>query len=808
MASAELLKSRTTSKKLFTRNINAVQNAIKMNDDYELVEKKLNELCKKFSVLQENHELYVCEVENEEHFDESKEENWMSEVESTFYATERIAHAYIKTIKDNVFTTGSLLNDSASSENQSTCERNKLSAMREFEKNELIREIESMKKIFINSDIDDSMRKGLLKQNHNNMKKQVERCKNAQAEYIACLPTSEVKEELKWTNEIHDLFTEVSIKLASHNIDDSNENKVCENKNANQRSYGLKLQPMPLPKFNGDIKEYPRFKDDFANQVVPAVSERQQPYVLKSCLSGVPLDIVKNVDNCISSMWERLDDKYGEPSKIIDVIMNDIKRLKPVKDNDNAKFVKLIDIVERSYRDLERLNLEQELSNAQSVSMIEDKLPLGMKMLWSEHVKCRMARTTNKFPELLKFLIERKSIIEYALSDLRTTESGASASVHFVDQDEATGAQEARNDNSQGGTFHCLIHKNAKHGTTDCDAFLNKSIDERIEIVKDNNACWSCLKIGHQSAWCWYRKKCPESECNMYHDILLHKDQTEGTALHANPSDLQNSVNSKSCLLQLMKIPTSNDQNVNVLWDGGATISLITFRKANELGLEGKHINLSVTKVGGKSEQINSNKYELTLKDKKGKNVNFIVYGIDKISSEVRDIDISSTLKLFKNVNLKDLQRPVGEIDILIGFEYAGFHPSRIQSNGHLLIMENQFGRCLSGSHSSVTEKTVKFVQHAVIHHAKGVNLETFFDVEGLGVTCSPKCGSCRCGKCAIGEKDFTIKEERELELIERGLIRHDDHWEASYPWLISPSTLEDNRCVASAMLKSTEKDY
>ena len=44
---------------------------------------------------------------------------------------------------------------------------------------------------------------------------------------------------------------------------------------------------------------------------------------------------------------------------------------------------------------------------------------------------------------------------------------------------------------------------------------------------------------------------------------------------------------------------------------------MITFHKANQLGLEGKHVNLSVTKVGGRSEQINSNKYELTLKDKK-----------------------------------------------------------------------------------------------------------------------------------------------------------------------------------------------
>ena len=42
--------------------------------------------------------------------------------------------------------------------------------------------------------------------------------------------------------------------------------------------------------------------------------------------------------------------------------------------------------------------------------------------------------------------------------------------------------------------------------------------------------------------------------------------------------------------------------------------------------------------------------------------------------------------------------------------------------------------------------------------------------------------------------------------MIESGLIRHDGYWEATYPWLKDPSSLEDNRCVASTMLKSTEK--
>ena len=770
-----------------------MQTAIKMNDDHELVEKKLQELCKRYSDVQESHELYLTEVEDTDDFNEENEENWISEIEETFSFTERMGHSYIKQMK--LDDKASLINDDDKNRDQNkvNTEHEKLNTLREFEKTELFKEVEKINKILTNMEIDDLTRKSLLKEGHVDVKKQFERCKHAQAQFLASVSSENVNKELPWTNDIHDIYSGISTKLAMHYRNDENDTKsVCD---IPKIRYGLKLQPMPLPKFHGEIKEYPRFKDDFQKQVVPSVSETQQPYVLKSCLTGDALDDVKNVDHSIEEMWKRLDNKYGEPSKIIDVIMNDIKKIKPVKENENIKFIKLVDTVERSFRDLERLKLDSELSNAHSVSLIEEKLPASMKMLWAEHVTCKMGITANKFPSLLKFLVERKSIIEYALSDLRTSEQGASGNVHFTDNFD----DNVKKDMSQ--RFQCLLHENANHNTHECDDFIKKAANERIQLVSDNNACWSCLKTGHRSAWCWYRQRCSEKGCTMYHNELLHSIQTKGTALHTNPNN-----NKGSCLLQLMRIPTNDDKFANVLWDGGATLSLITFRKARELGLVGKHVDLAVTKVGGKTEQINSNKYELPLKDQQNNIVNFVVYGIDKISSEVKEIDISGTVKLFNNINISDLQRPNGEIDILIGFEYAGYHPTRTQSNGHLLIMENIFGKCLSGSHNALSEQTVKFVTHAVIHHAKGINMESFFDTEGLGVVCSPKCGSCRCGKCAIGGKDFTLKEERELQLIENGLVRHPKHWEVTYPWLRKPSSLENNRCVAESMLKSTEK--
>ena len=118
----------------------------------------------------------------------------------------------------------------------------------------------------------------------------------------------------------------------------------------------------------------------------------------------------------------------------------------------------------------------------------------------------------------------------------------------------------------------------------------------------------------------------------------------------------------------------------------GATLSLIAFRKANQLNLIGEEVKLSVVKVGGKVEEMKAYKYELTLVDRYLKKVLFFVYGIENISTKLEAVKVEGVLKLFKIVPIDDIRLPTGEIDVLIGFEYAGYHPTRIQSNGHFVI--------------------------------------------------------------------------------------------------------------------------
>ena len=89
----------------------------------------------------------------------------------------------------------------------------------------------------------------------------------------------------------------------------------------------LQLEKVKMPLFTGEIRDYPRFKMDFEKQVMPTINIESAPYILRSCLSKGPADVVKSIDDDYKAMWKRLDEKYGDPTKVVDVIMNAIHRL-------------------------------------------------------------------------------------------------------------------------------------------------------------------------------------------------------------------------------------------------------------------------------------------------------------------------------------------------------------------------------------------------------------------------------------------------------------------------------------------------
>ena len=270
--------------------------------------------------------------------------------------------------------------------------------------------------------------------------------------------------------------------------------------------------------------------------------------------------------------------------------------------------------------------------------------------------------------------------------------------------------------------------------------------------------------------------------CDKLHHSSLHSDTFNGT-LHTVVNDAYNDT----VIQPIMKVRVNSRKcpYLNVLWDSGSSVSLITNRKAKEMKLKGKAVTICITTAGGVETILYSNKYQLPLVDSGGRIITLSVYGIEKITNKISSINVENLCVLFHNISHIDISSHSGIIDILVGYDYAIWHPVKEQGNNQLVLLSNCFGKCIAGHNSNVINNAAE--KSVVVNHLRSVTEYDiscdFFSIESLGVQCIPKCGSCRCGSCPVGSKAYTLKEEQELNMISKGLPYDGTYWVATYPW-------------------------
>ncbi|XP_068758047.1 uncharacterized protein [Montipora capricornis] len=631
-------------------------------------------------------------------------------------------------------------------------------------------------------------------------------CKSAHNKLLEILNEATAENEIEWIRRIQTCYNETIETIQTFTA-------RTENRNNARQNCALRIEKAKMPSFNGTIREYPQFKQDFQKQVMPTLDKNSACYILLSCLEREPAETVKSVDDDIKEMWKRLDEKYGDPAKLTDAIINTIQDVRNVKEGENKRFIELVDAVEDGYKDLKRLGLEREITTTSSVSIIERKLPANIKREWAKLVSAdnSVVNKTDKFPSLLNFLLSQKRAIEYDTTELRlTTTSPIKGSAHYAKTNKDS--VERREDSTRPQNSKCLFHRESDHWTSDCKFYLSKPNEDKMKTLKEKGACWSCLRrdcLRHRLLECRKKRPCGVNGCTKWHHQTLHKDEKIETALQGisgSASVCDNNI-ADSCLLQIQRIATKR-RWVNVLWDSGASLCFITNDKAKAERLKGTKVELSIIKVGGDNEKITSTRYKLSLIDKQGQEVQFDVYGIDKITSDLQSVNVNGIIQLFKDISKDDISRPSGTIDVLTGYEYAAYHPQSEQTSGHLPLLKNRFGRCIGGTHPFIKETTRNHMLNHINVNTAIVRVEDFYNIENLGIGCSPRCGGCKCGKCSLGAQNFTIKEEKELQLIESKLEynKEEKRWLTEYPWIRDPAQLPDNKRAAMGMLISTEK--
>ena len=195
---------------------------------------------------------------------------------------------------------------------------------------------------------------------------------------------------------------------------------------------------------------------------------------------------------------------------------------------------------------------------------------------------------------LLKFLLNQKRAIEYYLSDLPASGSlGSQAGQQSVHCADAVAEDLKENKQQPFESKSSSFHNSASHGTDECQLYLSKTRGERMDMLIEKAACWSCLKIEHRLRDCRSGKACGENGCTTTHHRTLQEENREAS-VSVTASSCGDPL-SDTCLLLLQRVRTGKGW-ANVMWDNVAALSFITNSKAKAEMLNGARVEISIVR--------------------------------------------------------------------------------------------------------------------------------------------------------------------------------------------------------------------
>ena len=273
-----------------------------------------------------------------------------------------------------------------------------------------------------------------------NLRTRMGACELVQEQYISEIgklgESLDKGKDTKWMADIIKEYHDLNKRSKEHI-------SVWQREREDRLHKGIRLEKLKFSTFDGNPRNYAKFKEDFNKYIKPRYTAQEECFALRSYLQPVVKEEVNHLRDNIDDIWERLDIKFGDESKLIDLIMNDIRRLPAGRENSTAQTLKMIETVEKAHSELVSMGRESEINNSTIVALLEEKLPRDIKREWIELVTGEKRReiSNQKFTFLLQLLLKFKARIEYEFSAMRNLERNSASSNYVENSVNAVGGR-------------------------------------------------------------------------------------------------------------------------------------------------------------------------------------------------------------------------------------------------------------------------------------------------------------------------------------------------------------------------------
>nr|XP_029714031.1 uncharacterized protein LOC115258130 [Aedes albopictus] len=356
---------------------------------------------------------------------------------------------------------------------------------------------------------------------------------------IHALPLSEEKQEEQTESyiEFESLYNYVSIQLCTL-IEAVQEAKVAAVPPMGlQNVAGQPPIPMhpylpplqvPLPTFDGSYEKWYSFKAMFTT--VMNRYQQEEPalklFHLRNSLVGqaagiIDQDLVNNND--YDAAWRVLTDRYEDKRVVVDKHVENLFNLPKVGQDNATTMRKMIDTCTKNVEALKHQNLPVDgLGEQMLVNLIAGKMDKRLRVAWEARQKKNVLST---YAATVDFLQEQCRIYEKLETTVKPLPESAKSKA--VAKSHTLVTSETKNE------LKCQLCK-ASHELWKCEAFKNRSVSEKYELLKKCGACFNCLGRGHRTNACSSSHSC--RECGKKHHTTLHEDASKKVSTNATPS--------------------------------------------------------------------------------------------------------------------------------------------------------------------------------------------------------------------------------------------------------------------------------
>ncbi|XP_031356668.1 uncharacterized protein LOC116180692 [Photinus pyralis] len=525
-------------------------------------------------------------------------------------------------------------------------------------------------------------------------------------------------------------------------------NPLRQSVDEEQKHFVDRLQKIALPKFDGNIRNWPHFRDLFVKLVdEKPYADVEKFHLLAGSLSGEPLNLVKSIP--ISDdlklnykiAFQALLDRYNNNRLLATLYWNEIQNIPVIPVESASSLRKLLNTVRENCEALKLLNLADtwdfvlfnviihKLDSATrkeiEIRLDKKKIPTfsGIEPLLSEHC---LSLEALQAPLLLNVTESNSKNPRSFESVGKPQKLSLSSSGTFTKSPSKTSLVATSSSQSRSKPpLKCLLCSR-NHSLISCPAFNEKQPQDRYEIAKRNRICLNCLASGHVVASCLSSRNC--RTCDARHHTLLHfSNRPSSPVVSPSTSESNGSNQLTSCTSRCSATFMASNSDrppvllgtivleirdrfgsyhiVRALLDPGSQASYLGSSLANKLRLS-KLTNAvpicGLGQVATKSSSIVTGEIRPSDRTDPTFKVDFFV--LDKICGNLPNDNVSSDIPMPDRVRLADYEwHRSRSVQMLLG---ADIYPQiaspgldrRCRNLEHPFLLGTIFGHVVLGS--------------------------------------------------------------------------------------------------------------